>query len=83
MNKLPDYDQLTREIENEIDWSTHYQGGKCPDCGEEIPKHAKGGDDCLNCEHVFWTTTENDEARRGLTFDKNHLHYTHVTDLST
>ena len=34
---------------NKNKWST-----KCPDCGEEIPIMATGGDECKNCGHIFW-----------------------------
>ena len=31
-----------------------YKNGECPDCGEEIPIMATGGDECKNCGHIFW-----------------------------
>jgi len=30
-----------------------YEGGVCPDCGEEIGPTATRGDECDNCGHVF------------------------------
>lgn len=30
-----------------------YEGGVCPDCGEEINPTAIHGDECDNCGHVF------------------------------
>lgn len=38
-----------------------YEGGVCPDCGEEISPTATHGDECDNCGHVFnWG--ESDDA---------------------
>jgi hypothetical protein len=38
-----------------------YEGGVCPDCGEEINPTAVRGDECDNCGHVFnWG--ESDDA---------------------
>jgi len=30
-----------------------YEGGVCPDCGEEIPDDVDEGEDCSNCGHTF------------------------------
>jgi len=30
-----------------------YEGGVCPDCGEEISPTAIHGDECDNCGHIF------------------------------
>lgn len=45
---------LCREFEIVPDWSTIYENGECPDCGEIIPKDTPDGGKCANCEHVFW-----------------------------
>lgn len=37
-----------------------YEGGVCPDCGEEIRLTAVQGDECDNCGHVF-TWGEDDD----------------------
>ena len=37
-----------------------YEGGVCPDCGEEIRPTAVQGDECDNCGHVF-TWGEDDD----------------------
>lgn len=39
--------------EDRVDWTAIYDGGVCPDCGEEIPPQAVDGSECSNCEHVF------------------------------
>jgi hypothetical protein len=31
-----------------------YEGGACPDCGEDIPDDIVEGGECNNCGHVFW-----------------------------
>ena len=31
----------------------NYPKGRCPDCGEKIPKTVTEGDACKNCGHVF------------------------------
>jgi len=39
-----------------------YEGGVCPDCGEEINPASTRGDECDNCGHVFnWG--ESDDAQ--------------------
>lgn len=35
-----------------------YDNGECPDCGEPIPARFEGGEDCLNCGHVFHLDAE-------------------------
>lgn len=39
-----------------------YPDGECPDCGEEIPKGTKSGEECKNCGHVFCEETADDDA---------------------
>lgn len=39
----------------------HYEDGKCPDCGEDIPAEAVQGESCANCSHV-WAWGPNDDA---------------------
>jgi hypothetical protein len=39
-----------------------YDNGECPDCGEPIPDYTDDGDNCTNCEHVFYRYRENDDA---------------------
>jgi hypothetical protein len=39
-----------------------YEGGVCPDCGEEISPTAVRGDECDNCGHVFnWGESDDPE----------------------
>lgn len=40
---------------------SQYKGGKCPDCGEEIPDDAIDGEDCSNCGHIFYLEREDNE----------------------
>ena len=40
-----------------------YEGGVCPDCGEDIPYNAGDGDKCENCDHVF-TNPESAASRK-------------------
>jgi len=36
-----------------------YEGGVCPDCGEEINPASTRGDECDNCGHVFnWSESD-------------------------
>jgi len=37
-----------------------YEGGVCPDCGEEINPTSTCGDECDNCGHVFNWGESND-----------------------
>ena len=40
-----------------------YEGGVCPDCGEEINPTSVRGDECNNCGHVFnWGESDDPEA---------------------
>lgn len=32
----------------------NYEGGECPDCGDDIADDVSPGDGCDNCGHVFW-----------------------------
>lgn len=38
-----------------INWKKEYDDGLCPDCSLKIPSNASEGDECENCNHVFWT----------------------------
>lgn len=38
-----------------------YEGGVCPDCGEEINPASTRGDECDNCGHVFNWGESDDE----------------------
>lgn len=38
-------------MENKVYQS--YLNGECPDCGDNIPKSVKDGEECKNCNHVF------------------------------
>lgn len=40
----------------------HYEGGVCPDCGEEINPASTRGDECDNCGHVFNWGESDDES---------------------
>jgi len=33
----------------------NYPNGQCPDCGQKIRRNVKEGDNCPNCEHVFYS----------------------------
>ena len=34
---------------------------ECPNCGTPIPDEATPGDECVNCGHVFWLPTPDDD----------------------
>ena len=38
-----------------------YENAECPDCGEEIPTYMVEGDNCSNCEHVFWNIKQGED----------------------
>lgn len=40
-----------------------YPNGECPDCGEDIPKLTKNGEECKNCGHVFCEETADDDVK--------------------
>ena len=40
-------------VEDHTPVRDHYEDGKCPGCGEEIPVKADDGDECDNCGHTF------------------------------
>lgn len=44
--------QITQHNETEL--QSCYDEGVCPDCGEPIPSDYIGGEDCVNCGHVFY-----------------------------
>ena len=57
----PHFEHLVKTIpagENPV--KAAYEGGVCPDCGTKIPYHVADGDECENCEHVFWASSEPD-----------------------
>lgn len=39
-----------------------YENGLCPDCGAEISDNAEEGDECQNCQHVFWVIRKYDDG---------------------
>ena len=39
-----------------------YEGGLCPDCGENIPGDAAEGQSCTNCGHAFFSASPADDA---------------------
>ena len=39
-----------------------YEGGLCPDCGENIPDDAAEGQTCTNCGHAFFSASPADDA---------------------
>lgn len=48
-------------IDEYIPLASLYEGGKCPDCGQEIPSDAEDGTNCVNCEHVFSYKVKTDD----------------------
>jgi hypothetical protein len=38
-----------------------YEGGLCPDCGENIPDDAVEGQTCTNCGHAFFSASPTDD----------------------
>ena len=46
-------ESLTALVKVEDAAVDQYEGGICPDCGEEINPTAVKGDECDNCGHVF------------------------------
>lgn len=46
-----------------------YEDGVCPDCLTPISDEAEFGDHCLNCEHVF-NNTENENCLAGMACPK-------------
>jgi predicted RNA-binding Zn-ribbon protein involved in translation (DUF1610 family) len=51
-NKSDDQD---RQADDREDVRESYENEECPDCGEPIPEGTEGGEECKNCEHVFWS----------------------------
>lgn len=52
----------------------NYPNGKCPDCGEEIPKDISPGEECSNCGHVFWPE-EGSEPEEGDYLTEDHIRF--------
>jgi len=42
-----------------------YDGGICPDCGEDIPTDTQDGEACHNCGHVFYGLSKTDPEGYG------------------
>jgi len=40
-----------------------YEGGECPDCGEDIPTDAEEGHTCSNCGHAFFLQRPADDNK--------------------
>ena len=40
-----------------------YEGGECPDCGEDIPTDAEEGHTCSNCGHAFFLQRPDDDNK--------------------
>jgi predicted RNA-binding Zn-ribbon protein involved in translation (DUF1610 family) len=49
---------VSQQIEPAAD---KYEGGVCPDCGEDIPRTAVYGDECSNCGHSFLWGDDDDK----------------------
>ena len=49
------FEDYLEERADDTKIAQYYEFGECPDCAEVIPEESEGGDNCVNCGHVFHT----------------------------
>jgi hypothetical protein len=52
-----------------------YEGGVCPDCGDEIPDDVAEGDLCTNCAYVFHADSTPDNPMDDINYVGHPSHY--------